>query len=127
MLTPYLERYTLPALAAAIVTDGHVAASGAVGTRRSGETIPVTVDDRVHIGSGSDIKAMTALLGGMLVESGKLRWDSTVGAEFPGLAAQMDARVRAVTLQQLLSTPAACRATATRRCRRPRRTQRSWR
>ena len=32
-LTPYLERYDLPALAAAVVKDGLIIASGAVGTR----------------------------------------------------------------------------------------------
>ncbi|MGA9869442.1 MAG: serine hydrolase domain-containing protein [Acetobacteraceae bacterium] len=101
ILTPYLQRYTLPALAAAVVKDGHIIASGAVGTRRFGETIPVTIDDRFHI--GSDTKAMTALLAGMLVEAGKLRWDITVAEAFPEFAAQMDPRLRGVTLMQLLS------------------------
>ncbi len=36
LLTPYLGRYHLPALAAAVVQDGKVVASGAVGTRRAG-------------------------------------------------------------------------------------------
>ena len=35
LLTPYLGRYHLPALAAAVVQDGKVVASGAVGTRRA--------------------------------------------------------------------------------------------
>ncbi len=42
-----------------------------------GRNIKVTLDDRFHI--GSDTKAMTATLAGMLVEEGKLRWDSTIG------------------------------------------------
>jgi CubicO group peptidase (beta-lactamase class C family) len=101
VLQPYLARYTLPALAAAVVRDGEIVAAGAVGTRRAGTETPVTIDDRFHI--GSDAKAMTALLAGMLVEQGALHWDSTVGAVFPELAAQMDSGLRDVTLEQLLS------------------------
>jgi CubicO group peptidase (beta-lactamase class C family) len=101
VLRPYLERYGLPALAAAVVRDGKVIAAGAVGTRRFGTARPVTVDDRFHI--GSDTQAMTALLAAMLVEEGMLRWESTVGEIFPELAAGMDAKRRSVTLAQLLS------------------------
>jgi CubicO group peptidase (beta-lactamase class C family) len=100
-LRPYLRRYGLPALAAATVERGRVLAAGAVGTRRAGAAIPVGVGDRFHI--GSDTKAMTALVAAMLVEEGKLRWASTVGEVFPELAATMDAGLRGVTLEQLLS------------------------
>src|SRR5262245_17077866 len=79
-LTPYLEKYQLPALAAAVVKDGKIIAVGAVGTRRVGTKNPVTVDDRFHL--GSDTKAMTALLAAMLVEEGKLKWSTTVGEAF---------------------------------------------
>jgi CubicO group peptidase (beta-lactamase class C family) len=101
ILTPYLARYDLPALAAAVVQDGKVVASGAVGTRRAGTTIPVTINDRFHI--GSDTKAMTALLAAMLVEEHKIRWDSTVAEVFPELSATMTPALRKVTLEQLLS------------------------
>ncbi|MBS0560075.1 MAG: beta-lactamase family protein [Proteobacteria bacterium] len=100
MLRPYLAR-GLPAIAAAVAKDGAVTAAGAVGTRRAGAEIPVTPDDRFHI--GSDTKAMTSLLAGMFVEQGKLRWDGTVGESFPELAPQMDAGFRRATLTQLLS------------------------
>ncbi len=101
ILTPYLARYDLPALAAAVVQDGKIIASGAVGTRRAGAAIPVTIKDRFHI--GSDTKAMTALLAAMLVEENKLRWDSTVAEVFPELSATMTPGLRGVTLEQLLS------------------------
>lgn len=100
-LKPYLAKYGLPALAAAVVKDGKILAAGAVGTRRAGAELPVTIHDRFHL--GSDTKAMTALLAAMLVEEGKLRWDSTVGEVFPELAKEMDAKLRGVTLVQLLS------------------------
>jgi CubicO group peptidase (beta-lactamase class C family) len=101
VLQPYLARYTLPAVAAAVVREGQVVAAGAVGTRRAGTDTPVTIDDRFHI--GSDTKAMTSLLAGMLVEEQALHWDSTIGATFPELATSMDAGLREVTLEQLLS------------------------
>lgn len=73
MLTPYLARYGLPALAGAVVREGRVIAAGAVGTRRAGAQIPVALTDRFHIGSCT--KAMTALLAGILVDQGRLRWE----------------------------------------------------
>jgi CubicO group peptidase (beta-lactamase class C family) len=100
-LRPYLAAYHPPALAAAVVKDGAIVAAGAVGTRRVGTQTPVTVNDRFHL--GSDTKAMTALLVAMLVEEKKLRWDSTVAEVFPELKEGMDARLRGVTLVQLLS------------------------
>lgn len=101
MLNPYLARYDLPAIAAAVVKDGKVISAGAVGTRRTGVKIPVTIHDRFHL--GSDTKAMTALLAAMLVEEGRFRWDTTIAETFPELVEEMDHRLRRVTLEQLLS------------------------
>lgn len=100
-LQPYLASHGLPAIAAAAVVRGEVIAVGAVGTRRNGLDIPVTVNDRFHI--GSDTKAMTALLAATFVEEGALRWDSTVGEVFPDLVAGMNPGLKQVTLRQLLS------------------------
>ena len=101
LLTPFLARYELPALAAAVVRSGNIVAVGAVGTRKADAKIPVTVNDRFHL--GSDTKAMTALLAGMFVEEGKIRWNSTVAEIFPEIAPKMDPGLRRVTLEQLLS------------------------
>lgn len=100
-LEPYLAKYELPALAAAVVKDGRIIAAGAVGTRRAGASIPVTLNDRFHL--ASDTKAMTALLVAMLVEQGKLRWNSTIAEVFPELKEKADAGFLRVTLEQLLS------------------------
>src|SRR5918993_3325037 len=94
-------KYALPALAAAVVKDGEVIASGAVGVRALGTDVPVTVDDRFHL--GSDTKAMTATLAGMMVDEGKLRWDSTIGEVLGGKVQGMNPALAAVTLEQLLS------------------------
>jgi len=88
MLEPYLTRYDLPAVAAAVIKDGKVVSAGAVGTRKAGIKIPVTIDDRFHL--GSDTKAMTALLAAMLIEEGNLRWDTTPADIFPEIAEKMD-------------------------------------
>ena len=101
MLQPYLARFGLPAIAAAVVRNGAIVASGAVGVRRAGGDERVTIDDRFHL--GSDTKAMTSLLAAMLVESGKLRWNTTVAEVFPELAKSMKADVKRITLEQLLS------------------------
>src|SRR5690606_19149186 len=95
------EEFGLPALAAAVAKNGRIVAAGAVVTRMLGRNIKVTLDDRFHI--GSDTKALTATLAGMLVEEGKLRWDSTIGevlgADLPGI----HPKFAAITLEQLLS------------------------
>jgi CubicO group peptidase (beta-lactamase class C family) len=100
-LHPYLARFDLPALAAAVVHNGHIVAAGATGIRRVGTTSLVTIGDRFHI--GSDTKAMTALLAAIAVESGKLRWDTTVASIFPELAPAMAPDVGGITFEQLLS------------------------
>jgi CubicO group peptidase (beta-lactamase class C family) len=100
-LQPYLKEFALPALAAAVFQDGAVVASGAVGTRRAGENIPVAVNDRFHL--GSDSKAVTSLLAGQFVDVGSLRWNSTPADVFPELKGKMDSEFAKITLEQLLS------------------------
>jgi CubicO group peptidase (beta-lactamase class C family) len=100
-LEPARVKYGLPALAAAVVRAGNIKAAGATGVRAHGSTVPVTLADRFHL--GSDTKAMTALLAGMLVEAGKLRWNSTLGEVLGGDVPGLNAQLAAVTLEQLLS------------------------
>jgi len=101
LLEPVRQRHGLPALAAAAVVRGEIVAAGAVGRRRIDAPIPVTLEDRFHI--GSDTKAMTALLAAVAVERGRLRWDSSLAELFPELNSAMAPGVGAVTLRQLLS------------------------
>ena len=46
---------------------------------------------------------MTAMLCGILVDEGKLKWDQTLGETFPELKKSMDPTFQAVTLEQLLT------------------------
>jgi len=96
-------RYALdmPALAGAIVTDSGTLQLAVVGSRRYGGPANVTEDDQFHL--GSDTKAITATLLGVLVDEGKVGWTTTLSAVFPELAGSMRAEYRDVTLRELLS------------------------
>jgi CubicO group peptidase (beta-lactamase class C family) len=100
-IEPIRLKYGLPALAAAIVKNGEIVAAAAVGVRVRGTDIPVMLDDRFHL--GSDTKAMTATLASMMVDEGKLNWSSTIGEVLGADVHGLNAKLAAVTLQQLLS------------------------
>jgi CubicO group peptidase (beta-lactamase class C family) len=99
VLEPIRARHKVPALAGAIVTGEGLVAIGAAGVRAAGSEARATIDDRWHI--GSDTKAMTALLCALLVEQGRLRWDTTLADVFPDLAPNMHEQYRRVTVEQL--------------------------
>ena len=71
----------LTGVAAAVMTDGRLVATAASGERRRGSGIPVTVDDRWHVGSVT--KSMTATLLAVLEDDGLLSADDTVAALLP--------------------------------------------
>lgn len=77
------KKHDLPALAVVVVKDGRICDRAAAGVRKWGESAPVTTNDIFHIGSCT--KAMTATLTAMLIEEGKLRWDSTLAELLPEL------------------------------------------
>ena len=101
LLEPIRHKYDLPALAGAIVTSQGLIAVGTVGVRKYGTKTPVTIDDQFHL--GSDTKAMTATLLAMLVEEGKLSWNTTLAQALPDLAPKMNPAYRRVTLEQMLA------------------------
>jgi CubicO group peptidase (beta-lactamase class C family) len=100
MLEAIRIQHGFPALAAAVIVDGRIAATNAVGFRTLGGTDPVTVNDKFHIGSVT--KSMTATIAAMLVEQGTISWTTTIGESFAGLES-LDPDYRDVTLEQLLS------------------------
>ncbi len=95
------KKHDLPALAVVVVKDGRICDRAAVGVRKWGETTPVTTNDVFHIGSCT--KSMTATLTAMLIEDGKLRWDTTIADVFPELKGKMDKQYESVTVEQLLT------------------------
>ncbi len=95
------SEHPVPALAAALVRGDRIVAAAAVGVRVEGREEPVRLDDRFHLGSCT--KAMTATLAGILVERGRIAWETTIGERFPDLAESMRPEYRDVTLEQLLT------------------------
>jgi len=95
------QKHQVPALAGAIVTGKGLVTMAVIGVRKAGTEIPATVEDKWHL--GSDTKAMTATLIGVLVEQGKLKWETTIEQVFPEIAADLQPDLRGVTLLHLLS------------------------
>lgn len=101
LLAPVIQKHDVPGIAAAVVRNGEVVALGVAGVRTRGKPERVTAADRFHI--GSDGKAITAMLCGILVDEGKPKWGQTLGETFPELKKSMHSGYRAVTLEQLLT------------------------
>ncbi len=99
-LEDILKERSLPALAVVVVKDGKICDREAVGVRKWGDPTPVTTNDVFHIGSCT--KSMTATLTAILIEEGKLRWDTTIAEVFPELKGKMDKQYETVTIEQLL-------------------------
>ena len=97
-----LEANPLPGIVAAIIVDGKMVASHAVGLRSIAEKDnPIKTDDKLHIGSCT--KAMTATLIGILVDEGTLSWDDTIKQHLPKIAEKIDSSFHEVTLWELLT------------------------
>lgn len=101
-LQPEMEeirgRFKVPAVGAMAFNAGSILAAGVAGERRRGSGTPATLDDKFHVGSIT--KSMTAMLAGMLVEEGRLKWETSLGEALRGF--RMHPGVRDVTLSQLL-------------------------
>jgi CubicO group peptidase (beta-lactamase class C family) len=93
-----------PGAAAAIITHNHIYVAAA-GQRRVDRPQRVTVDDR--FGLGSNAKAFTAAVLGVLVEQGKLRWETSLGEVFSDLGIRQE--FRPITIRQLLAHRAGLR------------------
>ena len=95
------KKYDFPALAVVVVKDGKICDRAAVGIRKEGDPTRVTTNDQFHIGSCT--KSMTATLAAMLIEEGKLNWNTTIAEVFPELKGKMDKQYETVTVEQLLT------------------------
>ncbi len=100
-LAPIREKYDFPALAAAVIADGKLHAMGVVGVRKYGSDVKAEPNDPFHLGSCT--KAMTGTLIGLLVQQGKLKWETPLAEYFPELKDKMHPDYRNVTLVHLLS------------------------
>jgi CubicO group peptidase (beta-lactamase class C family) len=94
-------RHSLPGMVAALVEGGEVTQIGAAGVRKHGESDPITIHDRIHLGSCT--KAMTATVLATFVDQGQLQWDSRLEDVLPQLGEAMHEDWRGVTVRQLLT------------------------
>lgn len=101
ILEPIVRQHDVPGMVAAVVKGDKIIAIGAAGVRRRGGNDKIQVTDQFHLGSCT--KSMTATLCAMLVEEGKLSWETTISDVFPELKATMRPGWRTVTLRQLLT------------------------
>ncbi|MEM7735449.1 MAG: serine hydrolase domain-containing protein [Deinococcota bacterium] len=95
------QRYNLPSLAVFIGDATDTLANSAVGVRKLGNDTAVTAGDLYHLGSVT--KSMTATLAALLVEQGKISWQSKPVELFPELATSIHADFKELTLEQLLA------------------------
>jgi CubicO group peptidase (beta-lactamase class C family) len=91
----------LPALAGAIVTDTGIVDAQAVGCRRYGGAMNITNNDQFDLGSNT--KAITAVLIGILIDEGQLDWETTLPEIYPEYANSMRTEYKNVTILNLLS------------------------
>ena len=92
--------HTLPALAAFVLRGDTIVEQAVVGTLSTKDDTPVGPTAQWHLGSNT--KAMTATVAGMLVEEGLLRWDITIGEVLSEIAPGMNSGHRDTTLAMLL-------------------------
>jgi CubicO group peptidase (beta-lactamase class C family) len=100
LLESIVTKYGLPALAGGMVNVSGLQRAGVAGVRKAGARTQATLADLWHL--GSDTKAMTASLVGMLVEEGKLQWEAPLAVVFPKVSALQKADLGKVTVSQLL-------------------------
>ncbi|MFT3870557.1 MAG: serine hydrolase domain-containing protein [Nibricoccus sp.] len=94
------KKHNLPALGIGIIHGGKIVGLGVAGERVVDSGDWATLDDAFDIASCS--KSVTATLAAMLVEDGKIRWNTTLAEAFPELKTSMLPCYASVTLEQLL-------------------------
>ena len=101
-LAEICRKRNVPAMAVAVVNANGLVQSQCFGNRKRETSGKVELSDRFPIGSNT--KSMTATLAAVLVEAGKIDWETTIGDVWP-IANDVDIhpQLRKITLDQLLS------------------------
>ena len=101
-LAEICRKHDVPAMTVAVVNAKGLVQSQCFGIRKRGTSDKVELSDRFPIGSNT--KSMSATLAAVLVEAGKIEWDTTIGDVWPKAKdADIHPQLRKVTLDQLLS------------------------
>jgi CubicO group peptidase (beta-lactamase class C family) len=91
----------LPAMSAMVIKDARIMAQGVTGVRRVGSSVPLTLDDRVNVGSCS--KFITATVAARLIDRGLLQWTSRIRDIFPDKVSTYNSAFLDVTLNDILA------------------------
>ncbi len=80
-LAEVCRKHDVPAMSAAVINSKGLVQSQCFGVRKRGTSDRVELSDRFPIGSNT--KSMTATLAAVLVDAGKIEWDTTIGDVWP--------------------------------------------
>lgn len=94
-------QFNVPAVGGAIVTNAGIKLIDVAGIRKHGSDVPVQVGDRWHL--GSDTKAMTATLLGLLAQKSAVDWNLTVAKAFPAWTKTMNDWTKYRTFEMLMA------------------------
>jgi len=95
-----LQTFKVPGASVAIVKDGRVVIARGYGVRKLGLPAPVT--SRTRFGIASNTKLFTATALGILVDEGKIEWDTPVVRYLPDFAMYDPWVTREITVRDLL-------------------------
>jgi CubicO group peptidase (beta-lactamase class C family) len=95
------KKYDLPALGVGIIHKGKIIGLGMAGERKIGSNDWAAVDDLFDF--ASCMKSMTATVVAMLVEKGRISWNTTLTEIFPELVPVMRTEYHDVTMEMLLA------------------------
>jgi CubicO group peptidase (beta-lactamase class C family) len=95
-----MDKFEVPGIGLAIVKDGQVVVVKGYGVRKLGESDPV--DSRTLFGIASNTKVFTATALGLLVEEGKIAWDTPVIDYLPSFQMWDPYVTRKLTVRDLL-------------------------
>jgi CubicO group peptidase (beta-lactamase class C family) len=102
MLAETCRKHNVPSLSIAVVRSDELVTTQCSGVRKRGTDDAVELSDRHPIGSCT--KSMTATMAAVLVEAGKIEWDTTISQVWPRAGEKhLHPLLRDVTLNELLS------------------------
>jgi CubicO group peptidase (beta-lactamase class C family) len=100
ILAPIFARAKIPGGAAIVLRGDRIIARGFTGVRKAGAAEAITIDDQFEICSGA--KSMAATLVALLVEEGKLSWDTTLAEIFGDAIPGLHPAWKKITVRQVL-------------------------
>jgi CubicO group peptidase (beta-lactamase class C family) len=99
-ITQNLEPAKIPGAVVAIVHNGEVVYQGAFGVKELGKDDPMMVDTNMMIGSTG--KSLTTMMMGVLVDEGKMTWDTPAQEILPSFAVKDPELSKTTTMRNLV-------------------------